>query len=333
MKNNNKLRTFLCTVFLSTVLAACSGPDDAAEPAATVPQKAGDEMDAPVGRLGDNVVPTKYDIELTIDPSQDTFSGRVSIDVQISEATSTIWMHGKGLEISEVTLTDSASNRIGASFEERLDSGVALLTLEQPAVAGAASIHFAYTAPFNTSANALFKVERDGRHYAVTQFEPIAARKVFPGFDEPGFKVPFDLTLVTRAADVAVTTTPEASAEPLGNDMVKHVFETTRPLPTYLIAIAIGPYDVVDYGMMPTNSVRSREVALRGIAAHGQGEMLNYALKNTDGILSVTASCRYSKSISAHRIPTRNWISLRCQRVSAERWKTLARLLTTNISS
>ena len=287
MKINNNLRSILCTALLSAVLAACSGPDDAPEPAATLPQQAGEGMDAPVGRLGDNVVPTKYDIELTIDPSQETFSGRVLIDVQISEPTSTIWMHGKGLEISEVYLTDSGSNRIGASFDERLDSGVALLTLEQPAAVGAASIHFAYTAPFNTSANALFKVERDGRYYAVTQFEPIAARNVFPGFDEPGFKVPFDLALVTRAADVAITATPEASAEPLGNDTVRHVFETTRPLPTYLIAFAVGPYDVVDYGVMPTNSVRSREVALRGVAAHGQGEKLNYALKNTDGILSV----------------------------------------------
>jgi len=287
MKNNNMLRSILCTAFLSAVLVACSGPDDAPEPAATLPQQAGDEMDAPVGRLGDNVVPTKYEIELTIDPSQETFSGRVSIDVQIREPTGTIWLHGKDLDISEVYLTDSESTRIGASFEERLDSGVALLTLEHPAVAGAASINFAYTAPFNTSANALFKVERGGRHYALTQFEPIAARNVFPGFDEPGFKVPFDLALVTRAADVAIATTPEASAEPLGNDTVRHVFETTRPLPTYLIAIAVGPYDVVDYGMMPTNSVRNREVALRGVAAHGQGEKLNYALKNTDGILSV----------------------------------------------
>ena len=273
MKNKKKLRSILCTALLAAFLTACSGP--------------GDEMDAPEGRLGNEVVPTKYDIELTVDPSQALFSGSVTIYVQISEPTSTIWLHGKDLDVSEVYLIDGGASRISASYEERLDSGVALLTLEQAAAAGAASIHFAYKAPFNTSVNALFKVEREGRHYAVTQFEPIAARKVFPGFDEPGFKVPFDLALVTRAADVAITTTPEASAEPLGNDTVRHVFETTRPLPTYLIAFAIGPYDVVDYGKMPANSVRSREVALRGVAAQGQGEKLNYALKNTDGILSV----------------------------------------------
>ncbi len=279
MKNIQILRSILCTAFLAAVLTACSGPDDA--PAA------GEEVVAPVGRLGDNVVPTKYDIELTVDPSQTLYSGNVSIDVQISEPTSMIWLHGKDLDVSEVYLTDSGSRRIEASYEQKLDSGVVLLTLEQPAAAGAASIHFSYSAVFNTAANALFKVERDGRHYAVTQFEPTAARNVFPGFDEPGFKVPFDLALITRAADAAITTTPEASVESLENNTVKHVYETTRPMPTYLIAIAVGPYDVVDYGMIPANSVRHRELPLRGIAAHGQGEKLAYALNNTDGILSV----------------------------------------------
>lgn len=286
-KKNKNLRASLCTALLSCTLAACSGSGDApTEPAATSPKETSGDLVAPVARLGDKVVPTKYDIELTIDPSRDAFTGNVSIDVQISEPTNAIWLHGKDLDVAQVYLTDSESARIGASYEERLPSGVSLLTLDQPAASGAASIHFTYSAPFNTSANALFKVEREGRSYAVTQFEPIAARSVFPGFDDPGFKVPFDLTLITRAADAAITTTPEASAESLGDGMVRHVFETTRPMPTYLIAIAVGPYDVVDYGMMPENAVRRREVALRGIAANGQGEKLDYALKHTDGILS-----------------------------------------------
>jgi alanyl aminopeptidase len=58
-------------------------------------------------------------------------------------------------------------------------------------------------------------------------------------------------------------------------------------LPTYLIAIAVGPYDLVDYESIPPNAVRKRELPLRAIAAKGQGDKLTYALKNTDGILSV----------------------------------------------
>ena len=57
-------------------------------------------------------------------------------------------------------------------------------------------------------------------------------------------------------------------------------------MPTYLIALAVGPYDVVDYGMIPVNSVRDHEVPLRGIAAKGLGGEMKYALKNTAGLLT-----------------------------------------------
>ena len=246
-----------------------------------------DSAKAPVGRLGNAVVPNRYSIELRIDPSQESFSGEVTIDISLNEPRDTIWLHGKNLDISEVYLTDSHSNRVEASYEERLESGVSLLSLERLVDTGPATLHFTYSAPFNTSVNALFKIVRGEDFYAATQLEAIAARQVFPGFDEPGFKVPFDLTLVTRADDVVVTNTPEASAETLADGFVRHVFETTRPLPTYLLAFAVGPYDLVDYGMIPANSIRHREVALRGIAARGLGSRMEYALKNTEGLLSL----------------------------------------------
>jgi alanyl aminopeptidase len=274
MSTMKSLRWIVCTLAPIAALAAC-------QPSTTVRDSA-----PPVGQLGKTVAPTRYSIELSIDPSKDAFSGKVVIDITLQEAQDAIWLHGKNLKVSEVYLTDPESNRIDASYEERQESGVALVTLARNAPAGASQLHFAYSAPFNTATNALFKIERNGNYYAATQFEPIAARQVFPGFDEPGFKVPFDLAVITREGDAVISTTPEASTEVLRIGSVRHVFQRTRPLPTYLIAFAVGPYDVVDYGMIPANSIRERGIPLRGIAAMGRGGEMKYALRNTAGLLT-----------------------------------------------
>ena len=267
-------RWIVCALAPIVLFAAC-------QPSTTVRDSA-----PPVGQLGKTVAPTRYSIELSIDPSRDKFSGKVVIDITLKEAQDAIWLHGKNLKVSEVYLTDAESKRIDASYEERQDSGVALVTLARNAPAGASQLHFAYSAPFNTATNALFKVERDGNYYAATQFEATAARQVFPGFDEPGFKVPFDISVIARKGDAVVATTPEAFTKDLADGSVLHAFARTRPLPTYLIALAVGPYDVVDFGMIPVNSVRDHEVPLRGIAAKGLGGEMQYALKNTAGLLT-----------------------------------------------
>jgi alanyl aminopeptidase len=283
-----KTFTLLHGLFALFLLVGCSKSDapetghlqEAEEPAKQASA-------APVGRLGDAVVPVHYRLELRIDPTQEFFSGSVSIDTRINTPVDSIWLHGNGFEIDEIFLTNADGSRVSASYEQKHDSGVSLVSLEQTVDAGTATLDIRFHRPFETGTNGLFRAMKGEDAYAATQFEPIAARKVFPGFDEPAFKVPFDLVLVTRADHVAITTTPEIAREPLDDGYVRRVFDTTRPMPTYLLAFAVGPYDLVDYGAIPANAIRDRELPLRAVAARGHGVRLDYALENTDGILTV----------------------------------------------
>ena len=263
-----------------SILTACSEPaQPVSQGSAPIQETASDVTAAspepPTGQLSDTVKPTHYRLELRIDPSEDIFSGQVAIDVDFSEAVDSIWINGKNLEVSEAWLSRGDS-RTEASYEQRLDSGVALVVFSEPVAAGSATLHFKYSAPFNTSINALFKVVRGEDSYVASQFEPYGARQLIPGFDQPEFKVPFDTVLITRADDVVVTNTPEISAETLADGFVRHVYQTTRPLPTYLLAFAVGPYDLVDFGMIPPNSIRDREIALRGVTARGLGSRTGF---------------------------------------------------------
>jgi aminopeptidase N len=241
---------------------------------------------APVGPLPRDVTPTHYRLSLTIDPRKEDFSGETTIDVTVHHATKLIWLHGMGLKVSAVSVT-SGKRQIPAHYEEiDHEFGVARVTTDASVPAGNATLHFTYSAPFQETGQGLYHTKIANDWYAFTQFEAIDARRAFPGFDEPGFKTPFDLTLTAPASDRVVTNTPEVRAVRLKDRLLRHEFETTRPLPTYLLAFVAGPVDIVELPPIPPNAARSTPLPLRIVAAKGQGPRTAFAGAEAPKLLS-----------------------------------------------
>ncbi len=243
--------------------------------------------DIPFGQLGTEVVPQAYQLTLTIVPELDRFSGKAVIELEISAAKDYFYLHGKNLEVSRVQVT-TTDNKLDASYEQVDKSGIARISLPA-AVSGRVILEIEYNAPFNQSLEGLYKVSESGEDYAFTQFEAISARLAFPGFDEPGFKTPFDITLIVPQNQVAISNTPEISSELKDGMKVVH-FATSKPLPTYLIAFAVGDFDVVEWQPLPATDIRPRELPLRGIAVKGKGDQLSYALEGTNAIVNALES-------------------------------------------
>jgi len=240
----------------------------------------------PTGQLPRNVVPTHYALSLTIVPERDHFSGSAEIDVEIREPVSVIWLHGDGLDVRGAELALADGTTIAAEYQQVNATGLAKLALSREVKPQEGTLRLEWTAPFSSELDGLYRVTEDGEAYAFTQFEPIAARKAFPGFDEPGFKTPYDITLTVKRGQAAITATPEQSREPAGEGLERVVFQQTPPLPTYLVAFAVGPLDVVDADPIPPNSVRHRPLPFRGVAVKGKGERLHYALQHTGTLLA-----------------------------------------------
>jgi len=234
----------------------------------------------PRGLLPEGVTPTRYSLELAIDPRQEGFTGTVDIAVTVAGPTRSIWMHG--LDLAQVEARVDAGGKTIAATYTPVDTttGVARLDLEED-ITGPATLHFAYRGTYREGAEGLFLIEAQGRRYVFSQFEAIDARRVFPGFDQPGFKTPFELAVVTTGDDVAITNTPLVSTEELADGRKRHRYEATLPLPTYLLAFAVGPLDVVEGPPIPANEIRERTVPLRAVATRGNGPRLAYALANT----------------------------------------------------
>ena len=78
-------------------------------------------------------------------------------------------------------------------------------------------------------------------------------RRVFPSFDEPLYKIPWRISLRVPKADAAYFNTPIEATEDAG-DMKLVRFAETKPLPSYLLAFGVGPFERVDAGRIKSGA-------------------------------------------------------------------------------
>src|SRR5690348_1838463 len=233
-----KSGTLFCALALVLAAWGCSRPT----PPAPHPRRPsiGTER-IPLGKLPRTVVPIRYRIALTVNPAADRFSGHVEIDVQFSQKRRWIFLHGRGLNVLAASVRLNAKRAITAHYTQADKSGVARLIFVDEVPAGKATLVIDYDAPYGKALSGLYKVVEKGDAYAFTQFEEISARDVFPSFDEPGFKTPFQLAVTAPSADKVISNVPLQSASRLRGGMTASLFQWTKPLPTYLLALAVGP--------------------------------------------------------------------------------------------
>ena len=231
--------------------------------------------EAPKLRLGPEIRPTRYAAELTAVPASAGFSGVIDIDVELAKPASVVWLNGAELTIERATV-----NAAPAAIETSGGNFIALRpATELPA--GPARIHIVYRGKISASGSAgIFQGEDDGTPYLFTQFESFDARRAFPCFDQPDFKTPWQLTLHIRQSDRAFSNTPQVAETAEPNGMKRVEFAQTKPLPSYLVAFAVGPFDVVNAGTTGRNRVPVRIVTPRG-----KGLQAKYAAAVTAGIV------------------------------------------------
>ncbi len=239
----------------------------------------------PTGKLPDDAAPVSYALNLKIDPHENRFGGQATIRIKLAKASDHVWLHGEELSVSHVQVTDAAGKTRDAIYSaEKL--GVAKIAFGAVLAPQDITVVIDYTAAFNEKLEGLYKVKVGDDSYALTQMEAISARFAFPGFDEPRFKTPFDLTLTVPNDEVVVANTRPIKEERSTDGKWKTVtYATTKPLPTYLVAFAVGPWDVLEGAPIPANSVRHQPLPLRGLGPRGTGPQLKWIVEQAPAIV------------------------------------------------
>jgi alanyl aminopeptidase len=283
MRPSTRPAAALVCIAIGCAAAPKQAPPPAAapvhQPAAAQPPSERPEA-APSLRLPRDVHPVRYALSMRIVPTEERFSGTADIEVQLDVARSVVWLHGRGLHVTAARVDETA-----ATYEQMNAEGLARLVLARPVGPGKATLHLAWDREFDPQIVGLYLAQEAGERYAYTQFEAADARRAFPGFDEPDFKTPFEVTLTVPAGNLAVANTMPVDEQPAGPGLKRVRFAATRPLPTYLLLWAVGPFDVVTPPPLPPNEVRSRPLQVSGIAPKGRGGELKFALETGADLL------------------------------------------------
>jgi len=185
-------------------------------------------------RLPLHVRPLRYAASLSLDLAGHAFRGRETVELTVSRATDEIVLHGADLAVARAAVRAG-----GRSLTPRVEAVAAsetiLLRLPEPVQPGAAELELEWSGRFSPGLRGLYQAGP----VAVTQFEAADARRLFPCFDEPGFKATWSLTLEVPKGVAVLSNSRAASGDDLG-DRVRVAFGETPPLSTYLVALAAG---------------------------------------------------------------------------------------------
>ncbi|MFC3031487.1 M1 family metallopeptidase [Pseudoalteromonas fenneropenaei] len=217
--------------------------------------------------------PTFQKVTLQLDPSADKFSGSVVIDLKILTATKYIELSGRDYSVAMAKLVGESECELANQI---LETGKVRFSCEQELPAGNYQLMIDYTAPYNRQSVGLYKTVDQGQPYLFTQFEMSDARRAMPVFDEPSYKIPFQLTITAPDSQKVYANTPVLK-QSSKNGLTTHEFDKTPPIPSYLVAMAVGPFE--------SKAVHGMAVPGNIIAPQGKIHLADSAAKNVPPIL------------------------------------------------
>eukprot|EP00762_Andalucia_godoyi_P001592 ANDGO_00206.mRNA.1 Aminopeptidase 2 len=199
-----------------------------------------------------NVIATRYEIHLIPDVSTfTTFAGQVAIDFEVAEKCDSVVLNafeliidlaivggcGRCKSVEYDSGTQTVRFQLGRSFEPKQRFQLVV----------------SYRGVLNDQMVGFYRSKTSlGTYCAVSQMEDIYFRRAVPSQDHPLFKATFAIRMTVPSGFTCLSNMPAKTSEALldgGDDgdggLVRHVFEDTPRMSTYLCAFIVGKFDAV----------------------------------------------------------------------------------------
>ncbi|XP_009334713.2 aminopeptidase M1-like isoform X1 [Pyrus x bretschneideri] len=220
-------------------------------------------------RLPKFAVPKRYDIKLKPDLAACKFGGSVDIDLDVVADTKFIVLNAAELSVNEgsVSFTHGGSSKDvcvdlaafccctdkvfkpskAETFEE---DGILVLEFGETLPIGTGVLVIEFEGILNDKMKGFYRstYDHDGekKNMAVTQFEPVDARRCFPCWDEPACKATFKITLDGVPSELVALSNMPIQEEKVNGHLKTVSYAETPIMSTYLVAVVVGLFDYVE---------------------------------------------------------------------------------------
>ncbi len=213
-------------------------------------------------RLPRGVTPHAYRLRLEPDLEAATFSGRVSIDVEVSGVAREVTLNSLDLELADASAVLADGRRLPAAVTIDAETERATLRFDQE-IAERVELEISFSGVLNDLLVGFYRstcTDTDGveQPIATTQFAITDGRRAFPCFDEPALKATFEVTVAVAPGLAAFSNSPVAAESTLPDGRRELRFAPTMKMSTYLVALSVGPFEqsvVIDVDGVPLSVV------------------------------------------------------------------------------
>ncbi|KAL5636049.1 hypothetical protein ACGC1H_004760 [Rhizoctonia solani] len=255
-------------------------------------------------RLPTNVRPTHYDLTIQTDLEALTFKGFVIVDLDVLEETSTITfnsseliLHEEGLTVTSDALKTEQTQSVKLTGVDQKSERASIQLVTALPKGSKAKLRVGYEGKLTGSMLGYYysSAQHEGkpRNYTLTQFEPTAARRAFPCWDEPALKAAYSVTMISREDTVSLSNMPATTEKPFVESEVSEsekggvgklvkmkmktkvegtsvnnkgwkitTFEKSPPMSSYLVAFANGHFEYLESSYTSPISQKTRPLRI-----------------------------------------------------------------------
>jgi aminopeptidase 2 len=240
-------------------------------------------------RLSKNVIPTHYELNLSLDLDGLTFEGSVIVHLDVLHDTTSVVLHSKDLEITSTKIVHLSGDlvQVAVPLQYNLGDQTVTIQLDEPFTAcSRVQLHQSFRGTIKkhgrtpglqwTSYKA---ADGEVKRVYSTECEPIGARCIFPCFDEPDFKATLSSTVTINKDLTCVSNMTVASSHltTTGTLVSKQTaFNATPRTSTYLTCFVIGDFDFLESERL---KFPVRLYAVRGAKIQCGSKMLDMAVE------------------------------------------------------